>query len=323
MQLVKCLVTGASGFIGRGLLPALKRAGHVTTLASRTYPVKNTDPLTFSVGAISDDTDWTPAVANQDVVIHLANRAHSFNHKAVDALSEYRKVNVEGTLNLARQAAEAGAKRFIYLSSIKVNGERTSDHAFRCDDVPAPEDHYGISKWEAEQGLNKLCEELKMELVIIRPPLVYGPGVKGNLQKLTQAIDSGLPLPLGGITNRRDLISLYNLTDLIVTCVDHPRASGHTFLCSDGCPVSTSELITWIAKARGKKLRLFKLPATILVRLLSIVGKQGLCERLFGDLRIEMTDTQAVLGWEPPVAFEAGVLKAFALDSELNRTTDD
>jgi len=320
---MKCLVTGASGFIGRGLLPSLKKAGHIAAQASRAYPEKNIDLLTFSVGHISGHTDWTLAVANQDVVIHLANRAHSFNHKEANALSEYRKVNVDGTLNLAKQASEAGAKRFIYLSSIKVNGERTSDHAFRCDDVPAPEDHYGISKWEAEQGLKKLCEELAMELVIIRPPLVYGPGVKGNLQKLTQAIDSGLPLPLGGMTNRRDLISLYNLTGLIVTCVDHPRASGHTFLCSDGCPVSTSELIASIAKARGKKLRLFKLPARIVVGLLSFLGKQGLGERLFGDLRVDMANTQTVLGWVPPVAFEEGVLKAFALGGELNRSIDD
>ncbi|MCF7981146.1 MAG: SDR family oxidoreductase [Pseudomonadales bacterium] len=319
-----CLVTGAAGFIAGELLRLLAAKNHTVSVVTR-YGMGGLKKTAgeFVIGEINQFTDWKDILTNQSTIIHLANRSHILNDRDKEQLAEYRKTNVEGTLALARQASEAGVKRFIYLSSIKVNGEGTFNRPYCFDDAPDPQDPYAISKWEAEQGLKALCAESVMELVIIRPPLVYGPGVKGNLRTLVRAIDRGAPLPLGGISNQRDLISLYNLTDLIVTCVDHPKASGHTFLCSDGCPVSTSELITWIAKARGKKLRLFKLPATILVRLLSIVGKQGLCERLFGDLRIDMTPTQSVLGWEPPVAFEEGVLKAFALDSELNRTTDD
>ena len=246
--------------------------------------------------------------------------------EVADPLAEYRRVNVDATLNLARCAASSGVRRFVYLSSIKVNGERTypahlgprppeaflrfpegERELFRADDVPAPEDAYGISKLEAEQGLFALGRETGMEVVIIRPPLVYGPGVKGNLASLIRVVAKGLPLPLGAIHNRRSLVGLDNLVDLIVTCVNHPAAANQVFLAGDGQDLSTTELLRSIARAMGKPSRLIPVPAGMLMLGATLLGKKAMAQRLLGSLQADISKARTVLGWEPPVSVEEGI----------------
>lgn len=287
------------------------------------------------VGELGPQTDWSKAVTGVDAVVHLAARVHVMQDQASDPLTEFRRVNVEGTLKLARQAAEAGVRRFVYLSSIKVNGESTgtrpsgrdegrgtSDEeekysaeqqvlsaenpmSFREEDLPAPQDAYAISKWEAEQGLMALARETGMEVVIIRPPLVYGPGVKGNFASMLRWVKKGIPLPLGAVRdNRRSFVALDNLVDLIVTCLDHPKAANEVFLVSDGEDLSTRELLRRIARAYGKSSRLIPMPVGIMRFVAWLMGKQGVADRLFGSLQIDSSKTREVLGWEPPVSVD-------------------
>lgn len=314
---MKCLVTGANGFVGSELVAQLSTNIDQVSVAVRTQSEKAYNLPVYLVDRINGETNWTEPMAGQDTVIHLANRAHVFKDQAQDPLAEYREINVQGTVALARQAVEAGVKRYIYLSSIKVNGEQTLLEPYSYKDTPSPQDPYAVSKWEAEQALKELCENSSMELVIIRPPLVYGPGVKGNLRTLRSAIDRGWPLPLAGIENQRDLISLRNLVDLISVCIKHPDAAGHTFLCSDDRPVSTTELITAIAKARHRKPKLFKMPPKLLASLAKLAGKEGAYERLFGDLRVDISHTKNVLGWEPRFTFEEAILDAFKPERDI------
>jgi nucleoside-diphosphate-sugar epimerase len=261
-----------------------------------------------SIGDIGPDTDWEQALRGTDKVVHVAARVHIMGDTVSCPLEEYRKVNVHGTLNLARQAAQAGVGRFVFISSIKVNGEKTlPGKPFTPDDSPAPEDPYARSKFEAEQGLHKLAQETGMEVVIIRPPLVYGPGVKGNFAKMIRLVEHGLPVPFGAIHNQRSMVGLDNLVDLIVTCIDHPAAANQVFLAGDGEDISTPELLRGIARAMDKPVRLIPVPAWILVPVATLLGKRAVAQRLLGSLQMDISKTRELLGWEPQVSVEEGI----------------
>ncbi|WP_288649742.1 NAD-dependent epimerase/dehydratase family protein, partial [Pseudomonas sp. UBA5568] len=261
------LITGASGFVGSALCQGLATVEGLTPRAalrpSSQSPLAGIDAVT--VADLSAETDWQAALVDVDVVVHAAARVHVMKETATDSLAEFRRVNVQGTLNLARQAAAAGVRRFIFISSIKVNGETSQlGRPLHADDTPAPQDAYGVSKHEAEQGLRAVAAETGMEVVVIRPVLVYGPGVKANFLSMMRWLERGVPLPLGAVHNRRSLVSLGNLVDLIITCVDHPAAAGQTFLASDGEAVSLSELLRALGRALGRPARLVPVPAALL-----------------------------------------------------------
>jgi len=306
------LVTGASGFVGGQLLKRLAyRKGNQAMGAVRSAS-SVIETGTVAVGDINQHTDWSAALKNQQVVVHTAARAHIMNDQAAEPLAAFREVNVEGTLNFARQAAAAGVLRFVFISSIKVNGEQTApSRPFTCDDTPAPEDPYGISKLEAEQGLQKIALETGMEVVIIRSPLVYGPGVKGNFASMIKLVEKGLPLPFGAIDNRRSLVGLDNLVDLIITCIDHPNAANQVFLVSDGEDLSTSGLLRRVAKAMGKPSRLISVPAGLLQLGATVLGKKAVGQRLLGSLQVDISATRERLDWTPPVSVDEGLRRCF------------
>jgi len=256
-------------------------------------------------------TDWHPALAGCDAVVHLAARVHLMHDTAQDPLALYRATNTEATLNLARQAARAGVKRFVFVSSIKVNGEGR-DTPYRETDVAAPEDAYAISKWEAEQGLQRIAQETGLEIVILRPPLVYGPGVKANFLRLMQTVQRGWPLPLGAIRNRRSLLYLGNFVDAIRLCVEHPAAAGQTFLLDDGEPVSTPELIRALARAMGRPARLLAVPVGVLEWSGALLGRRAAVARLTGSLCVDSSAIRSRLGWVPPFTMEAGLAATVA-----------
>jgi nucleoside-diphosphate-sugar epimerase len=264
------------------------------------------------MGSLSSETDWTVALANVDQVVHLAARVHVMNDKSTDPFAEFRQVNVDGTAKLARQAAAAGVRRFVYLSSIKVNGEFTQEgRPFTADDAPAPEDPYGVSKHEAEQALRQIAADRGMEVVIIRPPLVYGPGVKANFESMMRWLARGVPLPLAAVTqNRRSLVALDNLVDLIVTCLNHPAAANQTFLVSDGEDLSTAQLLKRMGAAMGQPARLFYLPPTLLKLGASMLRRPGIYQRLCGSLQLDIAKTRQLLGWTPPVSVDEGLRRA-------------
>lgn len=288
------LLTGATGFVGRRLLGSLGE--QVITLSVRGAREK-----------------WAEAVHHRHCVIHLAAHVHIMHDSSVDPLAEFRSVNVENTLALATQAAQADVKRFIFISSVKVNGEFTRPgHPFTETDTPSPQDAYGVSKHEAEQGLRQIAAATGMELVIIRPPLVYGPGVKANFAKLMHAVQKGWPLPLGDIHNQRSLVALDNLVDFIVTCIDHPQAANQTFLISDGEDLSTTELVRRMAQAAGVPARLVPVPVWALQAVGRLVGKRDALQRLCGDLQIDSGKARKILGWEPKISVQEGLRRAFA-----------
>jgi nucleoside-diphosphate-sugar epimerase len=282
----------------------------------------DTGALTVTVGDLSAQTDWSSALVGVDAVVHTAARVHVMQDAATDPLAEYRRVNVQGTLHLARQAAAAGVKRFVFLSSVKVNGEATSAPLprgareqergpFSADDVPAPQDPYGISKMEAEQGLREIAAQTGMAVVIIRPPLVYGPGVKANFAAMMRWLARGVPLPLGAVThNRRSLVALDNLVDLIVTCITHPAAANQTFLVSDGEDLSTTDLLRRMGQALGQPARLLPVPPALLKLGAALLGKPELAQRLCGSLQVDIAKTRALLGWAPPISVNMGLKKA-------------
>jgi nucleoside-diphosphate-sugar epimerase len=306
------LLTGATGFVGQALLGRfLELNPHKVTLALRSA-ISFDRCTSHVVGDFSNATDWSAALSNQQVVIHAAARAHIMKDEVSDPLAEYRRVNVDGTLNLANQASAAGVKRFIFISSIKVNGEQTTlGQPFRADDTPVPEDAYGISKWEAEQGLQQLASKTGMEVVIIRPPLVYGPGVKGNFASLFKLVSKGLPLPLGAIHNQRSLVAVDNLVDLIITCINHPAAANQVFLAGDGHDLSTTELLRGVAWAMGKPSRLIPVPASLLMMGATLIGKKAMVQRLLGSLQVDISKARDLLGWEPPISVEEGLRRCF------------
>lgn len=304
----KVLLTGANGFVGSATTKALLRSKFEVLQAVR----KSTNLDEISIGVVDGGTDWTKALIDCSVVIHCAARVHMMQDSVSDPFSEYQKVNVAGTLNLARQAARAGVKRFVFLSSIKVNGEETQlGGPYSAHDVPAPEDAYGISKAEAEAGLRLLSLETGMEVVIIRPPLVYGPGVKGNFSSLLRWVARGLPLPLGlATTNRRSLVGLDNLVDLILTCVDHPKAANQTLLVSDGEDLSTADLLRRIGQALNRPARLIPVPVSILIIASRLLGKSSIAQRLLGSLQVDISETCTLLNWKPPVSVDEGLRRA-------------
>jgi nucleoside-diphosphate-sugar epimerase len=310
----KILITGGNGFIGQYLSHYLAQKNYSIVQSYRQRPDVEADKLIgqpVAVGAIDAATDWHLALDNVDVVVHLAARVHVMQETHEDPLTAFREVNTHGTINLAKQAAAAGVKRFVYLSSIKVNGEQTEPGAsFHADDTPNPLDPYAISKYEAEQQLMQLSQQTGLEVVIIRPPLVYGPGVKGNFKRLVSLVNKSLPLPLAGIRNARSLVSIQNICSLIAVCIHHPNAAGEVFLVSDGEDLSTSDLLIRLAKVLNKKSRLFYLPKSWLNVLTLAINRQAEFQRLFGSLQVDINKNDELLDWRPEVSVEKGLREA-------------
>jgi nucleoside-diphosphate-sugar epimerase len=314
------LVTGGNGFLGRALimrlvqLPGCSVVAPLRTLSADLGAGVRSLPLTSLNGA----NDWSAALIDVDVVVHAAARVHVMKDTAADPLTAFREVNVEATLNLARQAATCGAKRFIFISSIKVNGEGTAPGtAYSADDLPAPIDPYGISKLEAEQGLKALAAVTGMEVVIIRPVLVYGPGVKANFLSMMRWLYRGVPLPFGAVHNQRSLVAIDNLVDLIVTCSNHPAAANQVFLASDGEDVSTTQLLRKLAGALGKPARLLPIPAWLMSGVAALLGRRALSDRILGSLQVDISKNHRLLGWTPPVPLDKalGLTAQHFLDS--------
>ena len=310
------LVTGATGFVGNALFRRLlldDTARPVVVAARRSNYQWPDRVLPRITGDLDPNTDWSNTLEGVVAVVHCAARVHVMADKSANPLDEFRRVNVQGTLNLARQAAAAGVKRFVFVSSIKVNGEATMEGtSFFADDAVAPVDPYGISKLEAEQGLRELSAQTGMETVVIRPPLVYGPGVKANFAAMMRWLQRGVPLPLGALNNQRSLVALDNLVDLIVTCLTHPQAANQTFLVSDGEDVSTTELLRRMGKALGSPARLIPVPASFLKLAATMVGKQDMALRLCGSLQVDIEKTRHLLGWRPPLSLDEGLRRAAA-----------
>lgn len=300
------LLTGASGFVGKAVMEDLLARNYSVIAALRNVPV-DLDPRVEAIrfGSLDATTDWMPALSSVQTIIHCAARVHIMNDTEADPLAAFRTVNVEGTLNLARQAHQAGVKRFVFVSSIKVNGEGTiKGRAYTADDVPAPVDPYGVSKQEAEDGLRALARETGLEVVIVRPVLVYGPGVKANFLAMMRWLDKEVPLPFGAINNRRSLVALCNLVDLVVTCVEHPAAANQTFLVSDGEDLSTTSLLRRMAAALDKRARLLPVPSVLLELGANLLGKRSLSQRLCGSLQVDIEKNRSLLGWTPPYSVD-------------------
>lgn len=290
------LVTGATGFLGRAVVDHLIARGRGVRAAVRRDP----GPGAVAVGDLSADTDWRAALAGVDTVVHCAARAHVLKETAAEPLAQFRTVNTEATMALAQQAAAAGVRRFVFISSIGVNGSETHGAPFRHDDPPQPHSPYAVSKYEAEVGLHAVAAEAGLEVVIIRPPLITGPDPKGNLATLNRVIAKGLPLPFGLVTrNRRDLVSRDTLCSLIDAVIDNPAAAGQTFLVSDGAPISTRLLLERMAAAQGRSLILLPIPPALLALPLKLVGKGAMASQLFGDLEVDIAHTRQTLSWAP------------------------
>jgi len=300
------LITGVSGFIGQALAADLKdRSGAFVRGVVRRLPEHLQEQGLFQVVGLGPETDWREALSGIDVVVHAAARVHVMDAATHDPLAEFRCVNVDGTLNLARQAVDARVRRFIYISSIKVNGEETVlDMPYTADDAPSPRDPYAISKHEAEEGLRQLAAATGLEVVIIRPPLVYGPGVKANFLTMMHWLYRGIPLPLGAVHNKRSLVALENLVDLIITCINHPAAANQVFLAGDGKDLSTPELLRGLADALGKPARLIPVPMTWLAAGAAVLGKRDIYQRLCGSLQVDISKARKLLDWCPPVSVE-------------------
>ncbi|MBB5367751.1 MULTISPECIES: SDR family oxidoreductase [unclassified Janthinobacterium] len=304
----KILITGASGFVGTAVCEALTGRGipFVATVRSQRTAWQ------YQVGELNGATDWHAALAGCDVVMHLAARVHVMHETAADALSAYREVNVAATMNLARQAHMNGVKRFVFVSSVKVNGEATGQRPFSSADQPAPLDPYGISKLEAETALQEFARNSGMELVIIRPPLVYGPGVRANFQLLMKLVQRGVPLPLGSVDNRRSMVALDNLVDLLILCCSHGAAPGQIFMVSDDHDVSVSTLLHMLARAMGKRPRLLSVPTSWIAAAAALLGKSTQADRVLGSLQVDITHTKQTLNWKPQVGMQQAIDKTVA-----------
>jgi len=310
---MKALVTGANGFIGLPVCAELQRRGWQVTGAVRAPCQLPAGVVPASIGAVDGETNWIEALRGVDAVVHLAARSSLMHDSAADPLAAFRAVNVAGTLSLARQAGAAGVKRFVFASSVKVNGESTPvGRAFTETDAVNPQDAYGLSKHEAEQGLREIAAQTGMALVIIRAPLVYGPGVKGNFAALMRAVQRGWPLPLGAVHNKRSLVALDNLVDFIITCLNHPHAANQTFLVSDGHDLSTTELVRGLALAAGVPVRLLPVPVWALQAGAALLGRGAAVQRLCGNLQVDISKAHTLLGWAPPVSSDEGLRQAVA-----------
>lgn len=296
------VITGANGYIGCHLYRELLTFENKTPIPVMRKKNEKMENVIF-IEDINRQTQWQQHLSGANVVIHLAARAHRNNEVShTRSLTVFRETNTLGTLNLARQAADAGVKRFIFISSIGVNGNQTLDKPFNAIDTPNPAEPYAISKYEAEIELKRFAAQSSMEIVIIRPPLVYGANAPGNFGKLIHTVARGIPLPLGTVNNRRSLVALPNLTNLITTCIDHPAAANQTFLVSDGEDLSTTELLERLGIALGRSARLLPVPQKFLVSSLKLLGKETLAQRLCGNLQIDMSKTRELLGWNPPIS---------------------
>jgi nucleoside-diphosphate-sugar epimerase len=311
---MKVLLTGGTGFLGGVVLGRLVADGFLPTAVVR----RELQPEYRMVQELvkfgfEDDVDWSGLVEGQEVIIHCAARAHiraNITKRAHEDLANYRRVNVDATLNLARQAAHAGVKRFIFVSSIGVNGA-SSTRPFTFGDMPGPVEPYAQSKWEAEQGLWRVQRETGIEVVIIRPPLIYGPGAPGNFGTLLRWVQMGIPLPLGAVKNKRSLVGVDNLVDLIIRCIDRPAAANQVFLAGDGEDLSTTQLLRGVAKAMGKPARLIPVPAGMLQFGATLIGKKAMAQRLLGSLQIDISKTCELLEWKPPYSVEEGLRRCF------------
>lgn len=306
---MKILITGATGFVGLPLTKHLQQQGYPVVVAVR--QISHVIPLAiqqFPIGELLPGTDWEPALNDVDTIIHLAARVHVMKDKATNPLEEFRKVNTYSTINLAQQAASAGVKRFIFISSIKVNGEISQEgQPFTSDDTFIPNDPYGLSKYEAEQGLFKIAEQTSMQVVVIRPSLIYGPGVKANFKSMLQWLSKPIPLPLGAIHNKRSFVALDNLLSLITTCIDHPAAANQIFMVSDGEDISTSELLRYLSNALGQSPKLIPVPQKFLEKVLKVLGKDSIVQRLCGNLQVDIQKNKDILNWEPPISLREGL----------------
>ena len=301
----RVLVTGASGFVGRALVAHLVAGGVPVRGAVRRRPgalPRGVDIV--EVGDIGGATDWSAALAGIDTVVHCAARVHQLSDASTDPLAAFREVNREGTLALGRAAARSGASRLVFLSSIGVNGAETFGRAFCAEDAPAPCSAYAISKREGEDGLRAIGREAGLKIVVVRAPLVYGPGAPGNFAALLRAVKRGFPLPLGAIANQRSLVSIYNLVDLIRNCTRHDRAAGQTLLVSDGEDLSTTDLLRRTAKAFGVRPRLLPVPTSWLRLATDIAGRPEIGQRLCGSLQIDISATRERLAWSPPMSVD-------------------
>jgi nucleoside-diphosphate-sugar epimerase len=305
----RLLVTGANGFVGQALCTESLGRGFAVRAAVRSAEstVEDTSE-TVVVGAIDGATDWNEALRDVDVVIHLAARVHVMHDEAADPLAEFLTVNLHGTANLARQAARAGVRRLVYVSSIKVNGEQTTGTgAFAESDPADPQDPYAASKWAAEQELHRIAAETGLEVVVVRPPLVYGAGVKGNFISMLDALAKGMPLPLASVHNLRSLIYVGNLVDALIACALHPGAAGQTYVVSDGEDISTPELLRRLGEAMGRSARLFPCPPAALKVVGRLTGRSGQIERLLGALRVDGGKIRSDLSWTPPYTLQQGL----------------
>ncbi|MBN1364272.1 MAG: SDR family oxidoreductase [Syntrophaceae bacterium] len=313
---MKVLVTGANGFIGTHLCRALE-----SSAAEVVRVVRKPQPGAVAVGSINGATDWAAALPGVEAIVHLAGRVHIVKDTSLDPLVEFRKTNVDSTLNLARQAAQAGVKRFVFISSIAVHGLTSNCQPFSPQDVPHPHDPYGLSKLEAEKGLKEISAETGLLLVIIRPPLVYGPRVHANFLRLMKLAASGLPLPLGAVRNQRNPVFVGNLCDLILKCLTHPAAVGQTFLVSDDRDISTPQLLRLLTNAMNKKTRLFPIPRIVMRLAGRLTGHSGEIARLCDSLQVDISHTKELLDWTPPYTLEEGIQATVRdyLSARINR----
>lgn len=305
------LVTGATGFIGKKLCDSLVSRGYNVSATVRKASSGSRHPrlTVLETGDINEYSRWELLLRDCSTVIHLAARAHILNEKAEDPIKVFRKINTEATLLLARAAINAGVSRFIFVSTVGVNGNKNLGHPFNENDIPRPVEPYAIAKWEAEQALQELSKETGLQLVIVRPTGVYGPDNPGNFLRLLRIIEKGLPLPLASVRSARSFINVFNLCDFLITCIYHPKAAGKTFLVSDGEDASLVEILQILANGMGRRLKLFPFPVSLLKFLASLIGKEAIIEKLCGTLVVDSSLAQKLLDWRPVLSLQDGLLE--------------
>ena len=305
------LITGATGFIGHAVCEQLLARGWQVKGTIRSSSQDGVGlpegVIPCSVDSLGPGTDWRKALSGIEVIVHLAARVHIMKDTSEDSLLEFRQVNTHATERLARMAAQMGARRFVFLSTIKVNGEDSGDRAFNEEDALNPQDNYALSKLEAEQALRRVAEETGLDVVILRSPMVYGPGVKGNFLRLIQVVQRGIPLPLASVHNRRSVIFLGNLVEVVISCMTHPQAKGKTYLVGDDEQLSTAELISRTARALGKSARLWPFPVELLRYAAMLLGKSAEADKLLNSLLVDSSKIRSELGWKPHFSLDEGL----------------